>query len=230
MANNEGRKTRPYGALVSPGHARLTVVSGLCPEGITFSIGGSSARVGRGDADICFAEDTEVSPQHATLSYQEGRLVVRDDDSLNGVYLRIRGPHVLHDGDWFRVGDQYFRFHPLQGADQYPTRDGTHYFTSPRRKGTFRIQQVLSGGHAGMSSTTSNDELLIGGEGATVAFSADAHLSHRHARVYRASSGSYMIEDTGSVNGTFIRIRGEHALSHGDLVFVGHQLLRVDIT
>jgi pSer/pThr/pTyr-binding forkhead associated (FHA) protein len=87
---------------------------------------------------------------------------------------------------------------------------------------------MLHGGHLGLSSTTSNDELTIGGEGSTVAFSSDAHLSAQHARVFRAPNGTYMIEDAGSTNGTFVRVRGEAPLADGDLLFVGSTLLRVD--
>ena len=36
--------------------------------------------------------------------------------------------------------------------------------------------------------------------------------------------------DLGSKNGTFLRLKEESLLSHGDYVFIGQQLLRVEIT
>ena len=41
--------------------------------------------------------------------------------------------------------------------------------------------------------------------------------------------GRLQITDLGSRNGTFLRIRGQTLLQHGDYVFLGQQLLRVEI-
>ena len=38
------------------------------------------------------------------------------------------------------------------------------------------------------------------------------------------------LTDLGSKNGTFVRINDESPLDHGDYVFLGQQLLRVEIT
>jgi pSer/pThr/pTyr-binding forkhead associated (FHA) protein len=38
------------------------------------------------------------------------------------------------------------------------------------------------------------------------------------------------ISDLGSKNGTFVRIGDETQLIHGDYVFLGQQLLRVEIS
>ncbi len=224
------RNTQPYGALAVPGRLRLVVVSGACPEGLSFSIGAPSASIGRGKADVALNEATQVSEKHATIKSGDGRASVVDEGSTNGVYVRLRVPHTLHDGDWFRVGAQFFRFHVLKQEESYPSADGTLLFVSPRRKGTFMITQVLAGGQAGQSATTSGDELTIGGEGSTVAFTSDTHLSTKHARVYQAANGAYMLEDLGSTNGTYVRVRGEMPVAHGDYLFVGSELLRVEIT
>ena len=42
--------------------------------------------------------------------------------------------------------------------------------------------------------------------------------------------GSFVLIDGSSKNGTFVRIRAEHELAHGDYLFLGKQLLRVEIT
>ncbi len=228
MAKSD-RKTRPMGAMIEQGHARLTVVSGSAPEGLTWGLSGTSHVAGRSSGDISLSEDKFVSPEHATFLYRDGQLVVTDIGSTNGVYLRIRGPHSLQSGDWFRVGSQYFVFESLEQKDSYESSDGTHHFISPVRKGGFRIQQVLEGGKPGLSHTASSDEITIGGDGANIALPADNHLSSSHARVYAAKKG-YALEDTDSTNGTYVRIRGEAALTHGDYVIIGDEVLRVDVT
>jgi pSer/pThr/pTyr-binding forkhead associated (FHA) protein len=40
----------------------------------------------------------------------------------------------------------------------------------------------------------------------------------------------FTVNDLGSKNGTFVRITDESPLEHGDYVFLGQQLLRVEIS
>ena len=42
-------------------------------------------------------------------------------------------------------------------------------------------------------------------------------------------AGAIVLADLSSRNGTFVRIVGEHVLDHGDYVFMGQELLRVEI-
>lgn len=227
--SNSARTTQPFGPLVKKGHARLIVVSGKAPAGLTFSLGGPEHKLGRGEVDVPLTEDAEVSPVHATLKYANGQMMVVDNGSANGIYLRVRGPQAIEHGDMFRVGDQFFRFEQIAQETEFVQPDGTHYFTSPKRKGTFRILQVLTDGKGGLASTSSSDEIVIGCENATVTFTADPRLSAQHAKIYKAGNG-YTIEDLGSTNGTYVRIKGQSAVTHGDFLFVGDELLRVEVT
>ena len=53
-------------------------------------------------------------------------------------------------------------------------------------------------------------------------------VSRRHAQVsYRNGRGH--LEDLGSSNGTFLRLRGPHGLASGDLIRLGDELLRFEI-
>ena len=45
-----------------------------------------------------------------------------------------------------------------------------------------------------------------------------------------AADGRFMLLDLGSKNGTYLRMHGTQALQHGDYLFLGKQLLRVEIT
>lgn len=67
------------------------------------------------------------------------------------------------------------------------------------------------------------------------AFDQDAKVSRRHARI-RRNNGSYVIEDLGSTNGTYVN-RGRRLipgnaeiLNDGDEVIVGKTFLRFQIT
>lgn len=224
------RKTEPLSPLIRKGHARVTVLAGAAPSGMTFSLSGASHEVGRNAKHIALPEDDTVSEVHATLGYRGESLQVTDKGSLNGIYVRVTEPRPLADGDWFRVGGQTFKFELIDEKKVYETDDGTHYFTSPFQEAPFRVLQILEGGKEGLSAIPVKGELTIGGPGATVVFTADPNLSGRHAKISRNSSGSYSLEDLGSTNGTFVRISGKETLAHGDLFYVGSQLMRVDIT
>ncbi len=61
-------------------------------------------------------------------------------------------------------------------------------------------------------------------------FPNDPYMSTRHCKVELGADGGFRLVDTGSKNGTYLTIRNERELLHGDYVFVGRELLRVDIS
>lgn len=228
MTTATQRSTQAFGPLVDPGTLRLSIVSGPCPTGVVFVVDKPTATLGRDHGDVLLSEDGQVNPSHALLSRTEGRWVIQDNGSVNGIYQRLRAPVPLRDGDWIRTGEHYFRFHLVHQGPPTPNADGTIFAASPETRGSFRLQQVLRDGLPGLSAA--GDDITIGREGANIAFNADPFLSTRHARVYRAENGNFMLEDAGSRNGTYLRLREPSAVSHGDLLFIGSTLLRADLT
>jgi len=63
---------------------------------------------------------------------------------------------------------------------------------------------------------------------------ADDTCSSQHFRIrVEAREGqepAFMLYDMGSRNGSYVRLKVERELSHGDYVFIGRKLLRVEIT
>ena len=74
------------------------------------------------------------------------------------------------------------------------------------------------------------DTISIGREGNDVNFLDDPFISGRHAQITMGGDGQVMLTDLGSKNGTFVRIHDEAPLGHGEYVFLGQQLLRVEVT
>ena len=74
------------------------------------------------------------------------------------------------------------------------------------------------------------NQSTIGREDCDLNFPEDVFMSATHARIAISPDGSFMLIDNNSKNGTYLRVRGERELSHGDYVFLGKQLLRVEIT
>src|SRR4029079_14737990 len=65
--------------------------------------------IGRGQAPL-FDADAYLSPRHAELSVGPNGVVIRDLQSLIGIFLRISGDESLESGDIFRIGQELLRF------------------------------------------------------------------------------------------------------------------------
>ncbi|MCA1595061.1 MAG: FHA domain-containing protein [Chloroflexi bacterium] len=58
-----------------------------------------------------------------------------------------------------------------------------------------------------------------------IAISSDGYISSHHARVV-IQNGEAFVEDAGSTNGTFIRVRRQTPLAEGDEIKVGQSILK----
>lgn len=225
-------KTMFFGALqqqaVIP---RLVVIKGEGGDGVTYHLSATNHTVGRSTGDIRFNEDLFLNPEHARFTVQGGRLFVKDLGSVNGVFVRIKSPVQLEHGDCFLVGEQLLRLDSAPFGDGSPDAGGTYSYSSPRPDGRFRVAQMLAGGGEGRIISAQGAMLTMGREGNTLNFPNDRFISGRHARLDAASDSHHVIlTDTGSRNGTFVRTKGALELYHGDYLFVGQQLLRVEIS
>src|SRR6185312_9699725 len=82
----------------------------------------------------------------------------------------------------------------------------------------------------GMIYRSRNETITVGREGNDVNFLDDPFISGRHAQITMSADGQIALTDLGSQNGTFVRITDELPLEHGDHVFLGQQLRRVEIS
>ncbi len=216
---------------VSPGlspYARLVVVEEEGTDGASFLLAPGEQVLGRSEGLLRFPEDEHLSPRHARFYFRSNRLYVRDDESLNGVFVRIRGPVELHDGDTFFAGQELLRFERFETPVQVPEADGTYFYGSPAPQGGFRLQQMLDSREEGLVFTARGSAVVIGRENADIEFPMDPFISRHHTRVER-SRGGFLLADLGSRNGTFVRVREERELQQGDFLFMGSTLLRVDL-
>ena len=65
--------------------------------------------LGRASGDIIFPTDAFVSSRHACLRVQGKRLVVQDQGSSNGTFVRLVAPTFVENGDHFLIGRELFR-------------------------------------------------------------------------------------------------------------------------
>lgn len=224
-------RTDYFGAMQAPGRARLILIRGdQGIEGLSYLLQGTEHFAGREDAQILFPDDKWVSPRHANFLYRGDKLVVRDEGSANGVYVRIKEPARLQSGDHFLCGEQVLRVESAPAATDGAMSDGTYFYSSPGQPAQFRVVQILEGGVPGMVVCAHANGLTVGREGCEMNFLNDIYMSGAHARIEMDGKGAFTLQDEGSRNGTYVRTSGEHTLAHGDYVFLGHQLLRVELT
>jgi pSer/pThr/pTyr-binding forkhead associated (FHA) protein len=225
------KRVEYFGTVQVPGMARLILIRGTDGvDGLSYLLGGTEHVVGRTHAEIPFPNDPFVSDRHANFFYRGQRLVVRDEGSVNGIYVRIRQPVSIVPGDQFLCGEQVFRLEANPKDTSGPDPDQTYFYSSPKWPSAFRIVQVLHGGAEGMVYCARDRSVQIGREDSEMNFPDDIYMSARHAKVELTADGTFMLHDLGSRNGTYLRIRGECELAHGDYLFVGKQLLRVEQT
>lgn len=223
-----GRSTLFFGGAMQAARAKLTLIRGDGEDGVSFTLAGQEHLAGRGDCPISFPDDPFLSPTHANFIYTQNQLIVRDEGSLNGVYVRISSSAELDAGGTILVGEQVLAVAPAPVHEDLPDQDGTYYSASIARPAAFEIRQQLRGGQLGMVYRPEGESVSLGREGNDINFPDDPFISGRHAEL-RLSGGVLSVTDLGSRNGTFIRINGARVLKHGDYVFLGQQLLRVEI-
>ena len=223
-------RTDYFGAMQTPGKARLFLIRGDAgSDGLSYLLQSAECVAGRREGQIVFPDDPWLSPRHANFLYRGDKLVVRDEGSLNGVYLRVRGQVPVEPGDSFLCGEEVFRLDRTPPDTAGPDPDNTYFYTSPRRPSAFRVTQLLRGGGEGMVVCARDNQCTVGREDCDLNFPEDVYMSANHARLAAAPDGSFSLIDNNSKNGTYLRLRGEKELSHGDYLFLGRQLLRVEI-
>ncbi|MFO0592103.1 MAG: FHA domain-containing protein [Polyangiaceae bacterium] len=216
-----------FGDMQNPAKAKLILIRGEGMEGLSFHLKAEQHVVGR-SGQLVFPDDLFVSPKHANFFYRDGKLVVRDEGSLNGVFVRVRGTVDISPGDIFLAGEQLFRLEATPRATDGQDPDGTYFYSSPKHPSPFRLVQVFQGGAIGMIVCARGNTLQIGREGSDLNFPIDLYMSGAHCKIDE-QAGKFTLTDLSSRNGTYIRIKAERELGQGDYVFVGRKLLRVEM-
>jgi pSer/pThr/pTyr-binding forkhead associated (FHA) protein len=213
--------------------ARLVVIAQDGTPGAEHPIVGSEVTIGRTEGSISLSADPYVSPLHMQITRHNGRFFVRDLESVNGVYLRLRGPEPLRHGDLVLMGLEVLRFELVNDAEKRlgpATERGARVFGSPAGPRYARLAQHTVEGVARDVYYLSRDETVFGRETGDVVFTSDPFMSRRHASLTRdPSTGTMTLRDLGSSNGTYLAIRGEREISHGDHLRVGQHLFRLDV-
>jgi pSer/pThr/pTyr-binding forkhead associated (FHA) protein len=228
-AGARGAATSPTGAAAS----RLVTIARDGAEGATYPLTGDQVDLGRDEGNILLRDDAYISPRHLRLLRRNDGWYARDLGSLNGVYLRLRRPQQLSDGDLLLIGLQVLRFEAVRDAEQGfgpATQHGTLLFGSPMLPRYARLCERTVEGVTRNVFYLHRDETIIGRESGDIVFTDDPFMSRRHVAIrLDSATATFTATDLGSSNGTYIAIRGEIPLGHGDFLRIGQHLFRVEL-
>jgi class 3 adenylate cyclase/pSer/pThr/pTyr-binding forkhead associated (FHA) protein len=188
--------------------------------------------VGR-QAEISFPDDPLVATEHARFTQLGECVYVEDLGSPEGVFIRLRAPHRLRDADIIQMGGQKFRFATRamlsKDADLPRSAEHTAIFAAtavaPSRPRPFLVL-LEPNGRETERYELHDPETSFGRSKGTYTFPNNPFLSSTHARI-AVEEDRCVLEDLGSTNGTFVRIRKRASARDGDTLMIGKQLLRV---
>lgn len=213
---------------------RLVSVKRDGSDGDVFVLDQAATDVGR-DADVAFPDDLYLAGLHLRVERRAEGYLLWPMERRNGVYRRMSGTQPLGPTDRILMGRQVLQFEvPLDLELNVPPQvsHGVFLFGTPVRPPWGRLVQVTTTGVPRDVYHLQRDEILLGREGADITFPDDEFVSRRHVLLRRTTEGGqprYWIEDLGSSNGTFLRLREPTALAAGDLLRLGDQLLRFEL-
>jgi pSer/pThr/pTyr-binding forkhead associated (FHA) protein len=175
-------------------------------DGPSYPIG-EAVDIGRVEGSIVVGEDAYLSPRHVRVAWRDGKLVLRDLASTNGVYLRLAPARdmrpsagrskalpgaadevavPLEDQDLILVGQQVLKFEILSEAETGlgpATEHGTLLFGSPAATRYARLGQRTVEGVTRDVYYVRKMETVLGRESGDVVFTEDPFLSRRHAAI-----------------------------------------------
>jgi pSer/pThr/pTyr-binding forkhead associated (FHA) protein len=200
-------------------------------DGAVTPIVGEAFDIGRTEGSLTYGDDPYLAPRHARLLVQNGKILLRPIDAINGVYMKVHGGCDLQPGDQFLVGKELIRYEPLAPEERDPpsmVEHGVRLFGSAPREAWGRLRQLTVAGTTRDVWHLIRPELVVGREEGDVTFPDDEFMSRRHAAVKRAGPRA-RLEDLNSSNGTFLRVRGDRELKSGDVMRFGDQILRLEL-
>ncbi|MBL4632477.1 MAG: FHA domain-containing protein [Kofleriaceae bacterium] len=206
--------------------ATMTLIRPDGSEGGTHALHEGVNKLGRNHGDI-FETDGYLSPTHGELHISaSGTHLVRDLNSLNGVFVRMTEEEELTPGQIIRIGQELLRFDLIDTPPQSP--DGTEVMGSPNPGYWGCITVIIGQEVSGAAFPLLGDAITMGREHGDINFPDDGYVSGMHARLVTRDDKVYL-SDMGSSNGTFMKVSGERQVPNNSFVLLGQQLFRITV-
>lgn len=215
---------KPEAKPEAPVRGKIVMIQPSGAEGVSVPLTDEGTEIGRLSGDA-FKDDYFLSPKHAKLTIEDGKLFVEDRKSLNGIFFRLlpETPYEIQSGDFIRIGQEVIRFETLPE----PEKQETPVFGSPRKDAWAKVSLVLGKDKSGNAFTLNGNEILIGRERGNIIFPDDGYVSGLHLKIYK-DSNKVFVNDLKSSNGSYLKISGKKEVKGGDYLLIGQFLYRVD--
>jgi len=230
----------------SPTHLNLghTVVSSAIPTAQAFkiqhldrqqkvddehSLFGQGLTIGRTEGDLKFPDDSSMHSPHAQFFVQNGQPMVEDLSQKGAIFLRLKGVFTLEANDIIVIGGQLFRFEAKPEIVAAATTVGIAVPEVSRMLNQSPAEFVrLNTDSPGQQKRLplSKEEVRFGRSTGDYTFPEDRLMSRAHARVYLRGE-DHFLEDLRSLNGTFVKVRGQMPVPLGASVRVGKEVFVV---
>ncbi|MCU0512876.1 MAG: FHA domain-containing protein [Anaerolineae bacterium] len=209
---------------------RLKIIRGPEP-GREFELVGDAITIGRGTRNEIIIRDNEVSKEHCRLIRVLDDYELHDLESTNGTFVngkRVeRDGHTLSQGNLVELGFSIL----LEFIPGEPTGDTSALLQKAAlesRRTRFYLIIKRSSLASADEYALENKEVTLGRSMENDIVIPEPEVSKQHMRLVRSDDG-YVLEDIGSLNGTYINdVRlAEHSptlLRIGDVVRVGTSL------
>lgn len=189
----------------------------------------SRLSLGRSQGDLQYAADPTLAPLHARFFVEDGQLFVEDLSDGKGVFVRLIATYMLQNGDAVLMGKQLLEFREKSEAMAAAAATGTTItdISAILQEPVAEFVRLTPDGVDNAARfPLREDEVTWGRNKGNYVFSDDSFMSRVHARVYQRGE-NYFLEDVGSRNGTFVKVRGKTPVPIGATVLAGGQLLKV---
>ena len=225
MPQPPGASPGMMGAPLQRSRLSMTLIRPDGSEGGTHDLRSGENKLGRSFGAL-FENDGYLSPVHAQLDIRGPSAMVRDLDSLNGVFVKMTQEEELASGQIIRIGQELLRFELIAAPE--PTADGTELMGSPNPGFWGKLTVIIGRDITGAAFPLLGDSITLGRERGDINFPDDGYVSGLHARI-TLRDGRVYLADLGSSNGTFIKVNGERAVGHESFVLLGQQLFRLNL-
>ena len=198
-------------------------------SGELYKMKGGHLSLGRSQGDVQYATDATLAPLHARFYVESEQLLVEDLSDGKGVFVRLIATYTLQDGDAVLMGKQLLLFREKSEAIAAAAATGTTVMDMSKimqEPVAEFVRMTERGADNSARFPLLEQEITWGRNKGTYIFPEDGFMSRAHAKVYQRGE-NYFLEDLGSRNGTFIKVRGKTPVPVGAMVLAGGQLLKV---
>lgn len=206
--------------------AKRFVVRLLLPDGDrrTVEVGTRPVPLGSALDHLGVTGDPRIAALEGHLYVDEDVLWVEPTADGTGLYRRLRGEEPLVPGDVVLMGDVAAVFTNVPPS---PPVDGDRMVLGGTANTPCgRLAFLRRDGTPGPLHDLPAGKTIVGRTDGHLNFPNDSRLSRRHARFF-ASDRGVTVEDLGSRNGTYVRVRERTQIETGDALRIGAAGLQI---